>query len=263
MKRQKTIIMSNIKFNPKVVILIRAICLALQLALVISSAVVSGIGTFLDDTLKFLTYWGMWATLIYFACVMFHFNFYSIERGFFAMLNHMVVSLNVLITIFWFGFIFTQSNEINADFVLGILRHSIPLILTLIEFIFNNHLIFYSNMPLLLVVIALYLPTNYLVTKRDGKPVYDVIDYKGAMSVVAIFGAIVLCLFSAAIMVALQSITKRWIFKILQDEYERVIETGDVEYGQSENIETKKENGNQMLSISKIKVDSNKLIVSR
>jgi hypothetical protein len=200
---------------------------------------------FFENSAKYLTYWGLWATLIYLFWASFMFSLETVSIGFFATFNHTVVALNVLITIFWFSFVFSEEITHNLDFYLGILRHSIPLIFSFVEFLINNNVIFYKNMPYLLIFFFVYTPINYIFSAYGEKPVYAPINYKDYMSAMYILLSAVLCLGSSALVVLAQSVLKPWIFVPMQEEYEKKVkyENENDKICEVEFVETKDDKG--------------------
>ena len=243
---------SGLKYSYKVIFTIRIIFLILYLVLFCLTIYEDGFGIFFENSAKFLTYWALWATLLYLMISTLNYSYFHLNVGAFATFNHIIVALNILVTIFWFSFIFVNPTTINFDFYLKILRHFVPLLFTFIEFILNNNIIFYKNLPYVLVITAIYIPINYLFSFYQERPVYDPIDYKDYMSAIIILAAVLLSLGSGALLVLAQSVFKPWIFLPFQKEYDRLITCENENDKLCEvKYEETKENDNEKLSSSK------------
>ena len=213
----------NLRYSPNFLLCLRIIfCLLVSLLFVVT-IINDTYQIFLENSLKFLTYWGLWATQFYFLCSVFNGSYYSVNVGTFAIFNHIIVSLNVLISIFWFFVLFNGIVEPDIKLYLGILRHSVPLITTFIEFIFNNNLAFYKNILYILVVTILYIPVNFFYSYYLGTPVYDLIDYTDYQSAIIILFALGLSMGAGAILVIFQSLVKPWIFTPFQKHYDAIV----------------------------------------
>lgn len=145
---------------------------------------------------KYLTYWGMQLTILYFLLgVLFHSSFESIiecNQGAFSSLNQIVFVNNFMITLFYFSFLY-QPGTLDLTQYLGLVNHSGPFVLVLLDTIWNNSVFTWGAYWKYLSLMLLYLPINVVFSIFD-EPVYPNIDYKNWNSVFYILIAFLISL---------------------------------------------------------------------
>lgn len=99
----------------------------------------------------------------------------------------------LLITIFYWGFLFTGFKDEDTSFkkFIDFFGHAMPAGLLLIDFSFNIIPIHYRHIPLCLIALLIYAIVNIIVTLTD-KPVYSLLTWNDGMSWVYIGGLAIL-----------------------------------------------------------------------
>ena len=93
------------------------------------------------------------------------------------------------------------------------MNHILPIFCSILDFILNHNIIYYKNIPLLLPYPFLYLLVNYLFTEFEDEPVYPIMDFKSATTVLYIFLAMILFIFSLCLSIWIQAIKKFLFYK--------------------------------------------------
>ena len=148
-----------------------------------------GLRYFFYNQLKYLTYWGLLCTLIYFAYAITLNNSIGVFSGKYSKFNFLVLALNIDITVFFYLFLF-EVESFDLSFYLTITNHIFPLILTLTEYMLNNSVFYFHNLWLALLVVCTYIPINAIITTNSETPIYDVLTYKDGYTVLYIIGNI-------------------------------------------------------------------------
>ena len=66
------------------------------------------------------------------------------------------------------------------------MSHALPIIVLLIDFIFNRIPFFPKHLPLMLIIATMYLVVNMAVTLGTGTPVYSVMTWKDGWTAIYI-----------------------------------------------------------------------------
>lgn len=169
-----------------------------------------GFAKFWFNTLRYLTYWTLLLNIVYFGRSLFS-RTQRPDTSTVSSLNHLAVSSNILVTVFYFVFLFEAGQTFSLRVYLAIVNHSLPLALSLVDLFLNGHVYHYSNIPYFVVYQVLYLLVNFLVTTVSGEAVYKVLDFKTAATALYVVLALALFLFGVCLSIWLQA-AKRCIF---------------------------------------------------
>ena len=175
---------------------------------------------------RYMTYWGMGSTLIYFIKVTLIDERRNCWVNVNSKYNLLLLGLNPSITIFYFAFLFKPSPTFDLNQYSSMTIHFFPMFLTYLEFSFNNTKVYYSHVWIGVVFLVCYIPANLISTLLD-KPVYDIIDYKSINTLYYLVAVIILVLMNELVAMLYQSFVKKWILKC-----------ADFDYNHSSNFET-------------------------
>ena len=203
---------SKTKINVQAIMIMRIIMLIFLLGHYLLYLTIQSFASLLAATFKYLTLWALILTIIYFAVGIFE-RSNRIPIGVFSLFNHFVLALNITVTVFFYAFLFDSSRKFSIYKYLYIMNHTFPILFSIVDFILNHNIFYYKNIPLLLPYPFLYLLVNYLFTEFEVEPVYPMMDFKSAGTVLYIFLAIILFLISLCIGIWIQAIKKFLFYK--------------------------------------------------
>lgn len=157
----------------------------------------SGYPDFFVNMLKYLTYWGMQLTIVYFACGVFLSQRDTEYSSYFDALNQIVFVNNSMIVMFYFAFLYIE-GPLDLTQYLAIENHSMPFILILVDTLLNRNVFKWKRYFIYYALMSVYFICNLAFTFLD-KPVYPTLDYKDLHSVLFVGTAFLLSLLGHAI----------------------------------------------------------------
>ena len=192
---------------------------------------------FLINTMKYLTYWGLVSSSVYLIQMIFARSNSRILTGYIAMLNHYVVSLNFMITLFYFALLFDANKPFSITLYLSIFNHFIPLLFTLLEFSLNNHVFYFNNIPKLYVLPLSYFVVLIIFTFTTGEPVYSTFTFEDIFTLVYIIAAIFLFGISSILAILFQMAIKSCTYHKYKEDTSKI--ENYTELATNKNIEFK------------------------
>ena len=241
---------SELKVPFKTLRIIRIISLVIIISVYVVNVIDDGVDFFLYQ-IKYMTYWGSLATLIYFIVVCFMDLKKGVWTGPRAKFNLVLLGMNMTITIFYFGFLYESSATFNLTEYSLISKHLYPLILTYLEFTLNNTIVYYVDIWVLVVIVLAYVPVNLIFTFVD-EPVYSLITYKDVTSYIYLVALLVLFIITQII-----GILYQWAIKRCTLKWTRLYEDADLNnhHGATENKDEI-----EMNDIEAQRLESNKMV---
>ena len=161
--------------------------------------------------LKYLTFWGILLTAITFtsltiARLRHHIfkgelkltephHFFTLEK-FCIFIFGMTMAFEFLITIMYWTVLYDWDGYSRSiDAFLDIIGHALPLIVLIIDFIFNRIPFFPKHLVLMLIISVIYAIVNMAVTLGSGTPVYSVMTWKDGWTALYMFASCLALLF--------------------------------------------------------------------
>jgi hypothetical protein len=222
---------------------VRLVGFTINLILFAITTFILGFVTVFFKSIEYFTFWTMLFIMIYYIKEIFWPSQNLHERSWNGFFSQMVLSFSFTITMSWFVALRCNIDEKHRNPILNQLHHTIPTLTIFVEYIFNNTILLYSNIPFFTIIVILYVPANYLLTTHV-ETIYPQIDYKDYMTAVwfSVLGFIYLT--SSLFLVVFQKFMKPSLFaqqeKLNEVEiFEKEKQKNDIESGKE--AETKKE----------------------
>lgn len=156
------------------------------------------------NILKYLTCWGMQLTIAYFAWSVFFSQNQTENSYYFSAFNQIVFVNNFSISVFYYAFLY-ESVPLDLTQYIGIVNHSMPFLLVLIDTAINQSLFLWKNYLKYILLVGLYFVFNLSFTLLD-EPIYPMIDYKSFHTAIYILLFFVLSFFGHAISMGFKAI---------------------------------------------------------
>lgn len=207
----QTKIISKSKVSPKCLFIFRVFSLLWMVTHWVLVIYDSGYPDFIGNFFKFMTWWGMQFTIVFFAWALFWGAQQAAFSRHFSSYNHLMFTNNLFVTIFYFAVLYSPKTFSLSEY-LSIVNHSMPFVLTLVETLLNNSVFYWYSYFKYFAVYPLYLIFNMAFTLLD-EPVYNVMDYESVETVIYILLSIVLSILTHCFGMLIQYIFKRFMFE--------------------------------------------------
>lgn len=202
------------QFNSKCLSVFRFFCFAIMLAHWLLYFVENPPLEVLIHTTQYLTRWTLLMTTVYFGVATFASPDSWTGKTLLPVFNHLVLSTNIMITIFFFSMLYTPAHTLTVNSYLNILNHCLGGILGIIEFCMNDHRVFFRTVPKLFIYPVIYFVHLCIWTFVSGEAVYKTFTFKDISTLYNILMAFTLFFFTSCMVILIEMVFKNKKFDL-------------------------------------------------
>ena len=190
----------KIKVHPNTLFSTRLFVLMFYFTHIVMSTVAYG-PIYFARSILFLTCWAFWITFAKFILITFHHK-PDHHCEFYSQLTLFTLNLNLEVTLgYWILVHPNLEPKFGFEYYDYVMIHIFPLVITIVDFAFNQIEIKRFHWKILLFSKMIYSIWNlFLVKVVLGHPIYDFLDWNGFSSVVVIFVLTSLSMFTGYLM---------------------------------------------------------------